>query len=57
MVHAGNPVVRTPGMVVFLHMVLIGTTAETAITPGRNSIYSDAGPKSVSALPLELVTL
>ncbi len=57
MVYAGNPVVIEPGMVVFLHMILADSETETAMSLGRTSIVGATGPESVSALPLELVTL
>jgi Xaa-Pro dipeptidase len=57
MVYAGNPVVIEPGMVVFLHMILADSDTETAMSLGRTSIVGAAGAESVSALPLELVTL
>jgi Xaa-Pro dipeptidase len=57
MVYADNPVVLAPGMVVFLHMILADSTTDTAMTLGRTSIIGETVSESVSALPLELVTL
>jgi len=57
MVYAHNPVVIERGMVIFLHMILADSETETAMTLGRTSIIGETGPESVSAVPLEFVTL
>jgi Xaa-Pro dipeptidase len=55
MFYAGNPVVIGAGMVFFLHMILMDSTTGTAVTLGRTSIVNDAGPESLSRLPLDMI--
>jgi Xaa-Pro dipeptidase len=55
MVHADNPVVLEPGMVLFLHMILVDSDKGLAMTLGRTSLVTAAGPESLSRLPLEVV--
>lgn len=55
MFYAGNPVAIEPGMVFFLHMILMDSETGTAMTLGRTSIVGERGPEPLSAAPLELV--
>jgi Xaa-Pro dipeptidase len=55
MVHADNPVVLEPGMVLFLHMILVDSDRGLAMTLGRTSLVTAAGPESLSRFPLEVV--
>jgi Xaa-Pro dipeptidase len=55
MFYAGNPVVIEPGMVFFLHMILMDSDSGTAMCLGRTSIVGEAGPEVLSKAPLELV--
>lgn len=55
MVHAGNPVIIQPGMVFFLHMIVMDSERGTAMTLGRTSLVTDAGAEPLSKVPLELV--
>lgn len=55
MAYANNPVVLEPGMVFFLHMILADSESGTAMSLGRTSIVTEAGPECLSHLPLELV--
>jgi Xaa-Pro dipeptidase len=51
----GNPVVVEPGMVFFLHMIVMDTAAGTAMTLGRTSIVGEREAEPLSKAPLELV--
>jgi Xaa-Pro dipeptidase len=51
----GNPVVVEPGMVFFLHMIVMDSTSGTAMTLGRTSIVGERGAEPLSRAPLELV--
>ncbi|MDF1734139.1 MAG: Xaa-Pro peptidase family protein [Minwuia sp.] len=56
MFYAGNPVEIAPGMVFFLHMILMDSDSGTAMTLGRTSLVSGSGAEVLSRLPLDLVT-
>jgi Xaa-Pro dipeptidase len=51
----GNPVVVEPGMVFFLHMIVMDSASGTAMTLGRTSIVGERGAEPLSKAPLELV--
>ena len=55
MFYADNPVVIEPGMVFFLHMILMDSDSGTAMTLGRTSIIGAQGADVLSAAPLALV--
>jgi Xaa-Pro dipeptidase len=55
MFYAGNPVVIEPGMVFFLHMILMDSDSGAAMCLGRTSIVGEAGPEVLSQAPLELI--
>ena len=55
MFYHGNPVVAEPGMVFFLHMILMDSEAGQAMTLGETVIVTDAEPERLSRMPLELV--
>ncbi|TVQ31796.1 MAG: aminopeptidase P family protein [Geminicoccaceae bacterium] len=55
MVYADNPVALEPGMVLFLHMILLDSDTGTAMTLGRTSIVTTAAPEVLSRQPLELI--
>ncbi len=50
MAYAGNPAQVLPGMVVFLHMILLDDTAGLAMSLGETFIVTDAEPERLSAL-------
>jgi Xaa-Pro dipeptidase len=54
MVHAGNPEPIRPGMVLFLHMILMDSDSVTAMCPGQTVLVTDAGPEPLSRHGLEL---
>jgi Xaa-Pro dipeptidase len=55
MFYAGNPVEMAPGMVFFLHMILMDSESGRAMTLGRTSIVGSEGAEPLSRAPLELV--
>ena len=55
MFYAGNPALLAPGMVFFLHMILMDSATGTAMCLGRTSIVGERGPEPLSKAPLELV--
>lgn len=55
MLYAGNPTVLAPGMVFFLHMILMDSASGHAMCLGRTSIVGERGPEPLSEAPLELV--
>ena len=56
MFYHGNPVEAAPGMVFFLHMILMDSDAQLAMTLGETVIVTDGAPERLSAMPIELVT-
>lgn len=50
----GNPTVIAPGMVFFLHMILMDSGTGAAMTLGRTSLVTERGAEPLSALPLDL---
>ena len=55
MFYAGNPVEIAPGMVFFLHMILMDSENGRAMTLGRTSLVTATGAESLSRAPLDLV--
>lgn len=56
MFYADNPVEIAPGMVFFLHMILMDSDSGTAMTLGRTSLVTPTGAEVLSRLPLDLVS-
>jgi len=50
-----NPERIAPGMVLFLHMILMDSDAGLAMTLGRTSLITERGPEPLSARPLDLI--
>jgi Xaa-Pro dipeptidase len=50
MVYARNPVPVLPGMVVFLHMILLDDTTGLAMCLGETFVVTDDAPERLSAL-------
>jgi len=50
-----NPERVAPGMVLFLHMILMDSDAGLAMTLGRTSLITERGPEPLSARPLDLI--
>jgi Xaa-Pro dipeptidase len=57
MFYAGNAVELAPGMVFFLHMILMDSEAGCAMTLARTSLVTAAGPEPLSRAPLELIVV
>ena len=55
MIFAGNPVIIAPGMVFFLHMILMDVNAGLAMMPGQTVLVGPHGAEPLSARPLDLV--
>jgi Xaa-Pro dipeptidase len=55
MFFTGNPVEIAPGMVFFLHMILMDSEAGLAMTLGRTSLITARGPEPLSKAALDLV--
>jgi Xaa-Pro dipeptidase len=55
MFFGGNPVELAPGMVFFLHMILMDSEAGVAMTLGRSSLITDRGSEPLSTAALDLV--
>jgi Xaa-Pro dipeptidase len=55
MFYEGNPVVIEPGMVFFLHMILMDSGSGSAMTLGRTSVVTERGAEVLSRAPLDLV--
>ena len=51
----GNPVRLAPGMVFFLHMILMDSEAGAAMTLGRTSLITERGSEPLSAGTLDFV--
>ncbi len=57
MFHAGNPEVITPDMTLFVHMIIMDSDRETAMTLGHTYQTTDTAPRALSRHPLELIAL
>ena len=55
MFYEGAPTIMEPGMVFFLHMILMDSDSGTAMTLGRTSRVTEEGSEPLSRMPLELV--
>jgi len=55
MFYEGAPTIMQPGMVFFLHMILVDSETNTAITQGRTSVVTDGGSDPLGHMPLDLV--
>ena len=55
MFYAGNPVVAEPNMVFFLHMIVLDSDSQLAMSLGRTVAVTEAGCESLSKAPLELI--
>jgi Xaa-Pro dipeptidase len=55
MFYTGNPQVIAPGMVFFLHMILVDSEAGLAMSLGETGIVTEAGFEPVCHAPRDLV--
>lgn len=54
MAYKGNPAKIQPNMTIFMHMILMDSVTETAMTLGQTYLTTDGDPECLSALPLDL---
>ena len=54
MLYHGNPVEIAPGMVIFVHIIVVDSDRGLAMCPGRTSLIGAHGAEPLSGLPLEL---
>jgi len=54
MFYDGAPTVMAPGMVFFIHMILMDSDSGTAMCLGRSSVVTEAGAEGLSRLPTGL---
>lgn len=57
MFYTGNPQIMAPGMVFFLHMILMDSTRDQAMTLGRTVVVTETGCRSLSALSDDLIVV
>ncbi|HLP66581.1 MAG TPA: Xaa-Pro peptidase family protein [Rhizobium sp.] len=55
MFHAGNPQEILPDMSLFVHMIVMDSERETAMTLGHTYLTTDDAPRALSRHPLELL--
>ena len=55
MLYTANPVIAQPNMVFFLHMILMDSDADRAMTLGQTVLVTDVGCESLSRSSLELI--
>ncbi|MGI9336547.1 MAG: M24 family metallopeptidase [Gammaproteobacteria bacterium] len=55
MFYTGNPTVIEPGMVLFLHMILMNSDANRAMTLGQTVLVTEDGHERLSRLALDLI--
>ena len=53
MLYAGNPTVARPGMVIFMHAILIDRPAGYAMSAGHTVIITESGREALSRAPVE----
>ncbi|AUG52191.1 M24 family metallopeptidase [Thalassospira marina] len=56
MFYHANPVIAEPGMVFFLHMILMDSESGFAMCPGHSVIVTETGNDAVSRHALDLIT-
>jgi len=57
MLYTGNPVVLAPGMVFFMHMILMDSEAQLAMNLGETYLVTETGNERLSKQKLDLVVL
>ncbi|MEM0944910.1 MAG: M24 family metallopeptidase, partial [Pseudomonadota bacterium] len=55
MFYEGAPTLMAPGMVFFLHMILMDSESKTAMCLGRTSLVTEAGAEPLTRMPLEMI--
>ncbi|MEM9045714.1 MAG: Xaa-Pro peptidase family protein [Pseudomonadota bacterium] len=57
MFYEGAPTIMKPGMVFFLHMILMDSDTKTAMCLGRTSLVTEGAAEPLSRMPLEMITV
>lgn len=57
MFHAGNPQEISANMTLFVHMIIMDSDRETAMTLGHTYLTTDAAPRALSRHPLDLISV
>ena len=55
MLHHGNPVLAREGMVIFVHIILMDSASQTAMSLGQTYLVGERGAESLSRAGLDLV--
>ena len=55
MLYTGNPVILQPGMVFFMHMILMDSENELAMNLGETYLITDNGNERLGKKKLDLV--
>ena len=55
MIYHGNPATVTPGMVIFMHMIVVDSARHLTMSLGETGIVHDDRFEPVSSMPHELV--
>jgi Xaa-Pro dipeptidase len=55
MIYTGNPQVLAPGMVFFMHMILLNSRTGLTMSLGETAIVTRKGCEPISHAPRELV--
>ena len=55
MLYTGNPVILQPGMVFFMHMILMDSENELAMNLGETYLLTDNGNERLGKKKLDLV--
>jgi Xaa-Pro dipeptidase len=55
MFYEGAPTLMEPGMVFFLHMIMMDSGTGSAMTLGRTSLVTDGAAEPLSRMPLGMV--
>ena len=57
MLYTGNPVILSPGMVFFMHMILMDSASQLAMNLGETYLVTDSGNERLGKKKLDLVVL
>ena len=57
MIFTGNPLIIKPGMVFFMHMILMDSEAQLAINLGKTYLVINKGNERIGNQKLDLVIL
>ena len=57
MIFTGNPLIIKPGMVFFMHMILMNSELQLAMNLGETSLVTETGNERLGKQKLDLVVL